>query len=312
MICKIGIGAGLFSGFFLLFYWMGKERIMRYFFSRTMQALDSSVRVRQKERRMGLPEPDRQKNHLSGLEKRLMYSGLSVRLPLLTPEVFIVCDILLCVGIYFLVLLLTGSWGRGLLFIGMAQIVIYFVLNLLTGRNYRKVNDSLMKFLDFLGNYSITAGEVSGVLFQISKYLEEPLKSVLEECYYEAQTTGDTSLALLSMAEKIEHPRFKELVRGMEVSIRYAADFTVLIQSSRKSVREYMSSRQERKAMVKEAFVNMLILLGMSVLILAMVEKLTGSNMQEILLHTVWGRGALGVIGLIFLLLYRQTGKLDK
>lgn len=312
MICKIGIGAGLFSGFFLLFYWMGKERIMRYFFSRTMQALDSSVRVRQKERRKGLPEPDRQKNHLSGLEKRLMYSGLSVRLPLLTPEVFIVCDILLCVGIYFLVLLLTGSWGRGLLFIGMAQIVIYFVLNLLTGRNYRKVNDSLMKFLDFLGNYSITAGEVSGVLFQISKYLEEPLKSVLEECYYEAQTTGDTSLALLSMAEKIEHPRFKELVRGMEVSIRYAADFTVLIQSSRKSVREYMSSRQERKAMVKEAFVNMLILLGMSVLILAMVEKLTGSNMQEILLHTVWGRGALGVIGLIFLLLYRQTGKLDK
>ena len=285
---------------------------MRYFFSRTMQALDSSVRVRQKERRIGLPEPDRQKNRLSGLEKRLMYSGLSVRLPLLTPEVFIVCDILLCVGIYFLILLLTGSWVRGILFIGLAQLVIYLALNLLTGRNYRKVNDSLMKFLDFLGNYSITAGEVSGVLFQISKYLEEPLKSVLEECYYEAQTTGDTSLALLSMAEKIEHPRFKELVRGMEVSIRYAADFTVLIQSSRKSVREYMSSRQERKAMVKEAFVNILILLGMSVLILAMVGKLTGSNMQEILLHTVWGRGALIVIGLILLLLYRQTKKLDK
>lgn len=312
MICKIGICAGLFFGFFLLFYWMGKERIMRYFFSRTMQALDSSVRVRQKERRIGLPEPDRQKNRLSGLEKRLMYSGLSVRLPLLTPEVFIVCDILLCVGIYFLILLLTGSWVRGMLFIGLAQLVIYLALNLLTGRNYRKVNDSLMKFLDFLGNYSITAGEVSGVLFQISKYLEEPLKSVLEECYYEAQTTGDTSLALLSMAEKIEHPRFKELVRGMEVSIRYAADFTVLIQSSRKSVREYMSSRQERKAMVKEAFVNILILLGMSVLILAMVGKLTGSNMQEILLHTVWGRGALIVIGLILLLLYRQTKKLDK
>ena len=178
-------------------------------------------------------------------------------------------------------------------------------------RNYKAVNDNLMKFLDFLGNYSITAGEVTGILNQISKYLDEPLKSVLDECYYEAQISGDTSLALLAMAEKVEHPRFKELVRNMEVSVRYSADFTALVHNSRRAVREHMRTRQERKALVNEALVNMLILAGMSVVILLAVEQLIGVSMRQLMLRTLPGRISLTVIIFIFGLLYLQIRKLD-
>lgn len=179
-------------------------------------------------------------------------------------------------------------------------------------RNYRSVNDNLMKFLDFLGNYSITAGEVTGILNQISRYLEEPLKSVLDECYYEAQTSGDVSLALLSMAEKIEHPRFKELVRNMEISVRYSADFTALVHNSRRALREHMRTRQERKALVNEAMINMLILAGLSAVILIAVEQLIGASMKQILLYSLPGRISLTVIIVIFVLLYRKIRRLDQ
>lgn len=55
---------------------------------------------------------------------------------------------------------------------------------------------------EFLGNYSLTAGEITSVLGQVSKYMEEPLRSAMEECAYEAQITGDHSTALLTMAER--------------------------------------------------------------------------------------------------------------
>lgn len=91
------------------------------------------------------------------------------------------------------------------------------------------------------------------ILGQVSRYVEEPLKGALEECAYEAQTTpGDSSLALLSMAERIEHPKIKELARNLEISIRYMADLTTLVDSSRRSAREYLRMEEERKGMLEE------------------------------------------------------------
>ena len=77
-------------------------------------------------------------------------------------------------------------------------------LSTLRAEELRVTNENLLKCLNFLGNYSLTAGEITMVLGQVSRYVEEPLKGALEECAYEAQTTGDSSLALLSMAERIE------------------------------------------------------------------------------------------------------------
>ena len=98
----------------------------------------------------------------------------------------------------------------------------------------------------------------------------------------------------------------------MEISIRYSADFTSLVRRSRRAVREHMRPRQERKTLVNEALVNMLILAGMSIVILVAVEQLIGTSMQEILFYTWPGRVSVTVILVIFLLLYHQIRNLDK
>ena len=169
----------------------------------------------------------------------------------------------------------------------------------------------MMKFLDFLGNYSITSGEITMVLGQVSPYMGEPLRGVLDACYYEAQTSGDTSIALLAMAEKIQHPKFRELVRNLEISLRYSADLTVLVSQSRRSLREYTRMRQERRALAREAWVNMVILGGMTAVILKAMEALVGIPLAEIMLRTLPGIGALTVIAVILLLFYRQVRMLD-
>ena len=132
-------------------------------------------------------------------------------------------------------------------------------------------------------------------------------KGALEECAYEAQTTGDSSLALLSMAERIEHPKIKELARNLEISIRYMADLTTLVDSSRRSAREYLRMEEERKGMLREAGINMALLLGMSVFALLTVDRLIDVSVWKIVSGTLPGHLAVGVYGLIlFLFLQKQ------
>lgn len=308
---KIVVWLLLFAAFLMVFVWMASESMLRKLMNRTFESMDAAARQRVQENRKLLTMFEDRKGFWYSIERRLMYTGLSGRFRWMTAEIWVLLNLALCAAGYFGVLAISGSFTGALLALAGVQMLRYLAESTLMSRNYKAVNDNLMKFLDFLGNYSITAGEVTGILNQISKYLDEPLKSVLDECYYEAQISGDTSLALLAMAEKVEHPRFKELVRNMEVSVRYSADFTALVHNSRRAVREHMRTRQERKALVNEALVNMLILAGMSVVILLAVEQLIGVSMRQLMLRTLPGRISLTVIIFIFGLLYLQIRKLD-
>ena len=312
MVWKMLIFAELFGAFFLLFWWVRRESIIHNMIHHTYEVLEQAARRREEDSRQGLLLLNRPKGVVYSLEQRLLYSGLSRRFPFLTPEIYMVSNLLIMIGIYFLFTLLGKAWWLGVAAVLLLEGGLYLLQNLLILQNYNAVDQNLLKFLDFLGNYSITSGEVTAVLSQISEYMEEPLKSVLEECYYEAQTSGDTSLALLSMAEKLQHPKFKEIVRNLEISMRYSADFTVLVNQSRKSVREHMRMRQERKSLASEAWVNILILGAMTVVILITVESLIGVPIEEMLFQTWVGRGCVTGIVVILFLFYRQIQKMDQ
>ncbi len=242
------------------------------------------------------------------LERELYYSGVKLRFPKLTAEYWATLNLAMYAGL----MLITSFWGMvwGVIGVAALAMVEWAAFAWMKWLNMKSVNEQLLKFLDFLGNYSITSGEVTGVLFQVSRYMKEPLKSVLEECCYEAQTTGNVSEALLNMGEKVEHPKFRELVGNMEVGIRYCADFGMLISGSKRSVREYLKNSGDRKGMLREAVINMALLLGMSLFILMTVGNLVQASVSELLLLTLPGRIGLGVIAMVGILFLLQLKKI--
>ena len=289
----------LFISFFLLFQEINILHQFSGLMKRTAADLDAASRQRTLENRKQLLELQQKHTILFSLERQLQYSGLKLRFPKLTVEWWIAGNAAASAGLFLLLLLLLGLWPAvlGVLCLAAAEGLL---LQILRSANLRRVNNSLMKLLDFLGNYSVTAAEATSVFSQVSRYMEEPLRSALDACCYEAQTTGDSGLALLSMAEKIEHPKFKELARNMEISIRHCADFSALVKSSRKSLREYLRISQERRSMLREAFVNMALLLGMSVVVLLTVGSLTGISLTELLTGTIPGRVGICILLAIF------------
>ncbi len=298
---KILLLAELGAGFGVLFLWSRRERIPGRLWRRAYGSLEAAAAKRVQDNRRSLQLFRGKRTFWQRMEQRLLYSGLTGRFSFLTPELWILGNLTGGVTVYFLALLLGAAWHRALLAAGGLWLLVHAVLNRRMSRNYNATDENLMKFLDFLGNYSITSGEITAVLGQVSPYVGEPLRGVLDACYYEAQTSGDTGIALLAMAEKLEHPKFRELVRNLEVSLRYSADLKVLVSQSRRSLREYARMRQERKSLIREAWINILILGAMTAVIL-----------KAIMFHTPPGIGCLAVIGGILLLFYRQVRLLNQ
>ena len=295
----------LWSGFSLLYY---QHKILEHtanILKKTRADMDLAARQRGLENRKRLLELQRKHSFWFRLERLLYYSGIRQRFPEVTAEIWVAGD-LAFIGTTVLIAAVFGGLKAALGMLVAVPVTEAVLIRCLCAKNLRAVNDNLMKLLDFLGNYSITAAEVTAVFDQVSRYMENPIRTALEECYTEAQVTGDAGAALLSMAEKVEHPKFQELARNMEISVRYCADFTALVSSSRRSLREHLRISQERKAMLREAVVNMALLLAMSLAVLLTVGHLIGMSFQELVWGTLPGRIGLGALGTIFLLFWVQ------
>lgn len=300
----------LLLGFFLLFH---ETRLLADLYSlleKTRSGMDASARQRTLEERRRLMTLQEEHSFLWYLEKQLRYSGLRQHFPHLTAEWWIVWN-LAAIGMIFALAVIPFGIGAAVIVSFLPVVGEMWILRSLRIRNLKKVNENLLKLLDFLENYSITAGELTGVLGQVGRYMEEPLRSALEICCIEARTTGDTGQALLAMAEYIEHPKFKELARNMEISVRYCTDFSTMVNSSRRSMREYLRMLQERRGMLREAFVNMTILLGMSMAVLAVVGNLVAFPIWTFLWRSLPGHIALGTVLLILGLFAGQVRKIQ-
>lgn len=294
MAGKVILGLELLAAFLGLFWWIRKTSLIHNLWLRARRTLTKKTTLTEK------------------LDSILMYSGLNRRIPFLTTENWILLQLVYAGAVFLIVSIGKLSWWIGGTAIAGFLALQYGVVTMLMAANLKSVEDNLLKFLDFLGNYSITSGEITSILHQISHYLDEPLRSVLEECYYEALTLGDTSAALMSMTRKIQHPKFGEIIRNVEVTMRYSADFTILVNQSRRSVREHMRMRQERKSLAREVWINMMILGAMTVVIFKTVEGLIDVSVGTVLFSTWVGRGCLTGIGFILLLFYRQVRAIDR
>ena len=301
----------LFAAFAGLFFHIGLDDRIERGIKKAKKNMDEHDRRFRSEKRKNLGGDSGRESLLLKIERQLEYSGLGRRFPRLTITGFILAEILLAV-ITFILGSVIGGMIAGLLAAFLMATVQYVIVSVMKAQRFASVNEELPKLLDFLGNYSLTSGDITSVFSQISRYLKEPLRSVMEECEAESKVSGDSRTAIISMAEKIEHPQFKQLARNLEVASRYSADLWSVVSDSRKSLREYLSQNRDRKNLLRESGINMLLLLIMSVVVLAIVNMLIEGGIFGILFHSLPGYISLSGMAIIIVLYFIQAASMSK
>ncbi|MCR5255451.1 MAG: type II secretion system F family protein [Acetatifactor sp.] len=302
----------LFAGCMCLFAAMRKGRFLRRALFATKDVMDKNRKLRLLKNRQRLSAMNKNMSAVQKLDRFLEYSTVRLHLHWLSAEVFLMIN-LSGAAVVFIGGSAMGLNGFALLSVLLILFVAEFCALFAMKENaFKKVDGDMIKLLDFLSNYSLTGGELASILYRVSRYMDEPLKGALEKCFYEANTTGDISLALMGLMDSIEHQKFKELMVNLEAGIRYSADLGKLLKESRRDVREYQSALSERKSLMGEALVELFILVVLSVVILFFSGKIMELSVFEIMFFTTVGRIALGIVFLVFLLYGIEIIKLGK
>lgn len=223
------------------------------------------------------------------LDMLLVYSNIKKWIPFMNTELFIGMTLILSVSAYLLVAKAAGVWIFGILGAGSVCIGIYLLLYFLSGINYQNTEKSLTTFLNLLENYSITSDDLIHILHRTAINMEEPIQSALYECYAEATSTGNTGLAMRNLQKKIEHEKFKELVRNLEICSRYEANYAEIIKDSRSLIQEHSAYSQERKSIINNARIEIMMIVGCCGLVFWMVDDFSSTGILNALLGTTAG-----------------------
>ena len=300
----------VFLVFFLLLGLIRKERLIQKTAGRLSDQLQAHSMERQKQLKR-IQYQDRRTGILK-LEGMLYSSGLQKAVPFMSAELLILFMLLLAgTGYAMASFLKTGLLFKVLaLLLGPALILL--VLHVKALLNYNRIEKNLIAFLNLLDNFSTTEGEITAILYKVSRFLEPPLSTILQECYFQTQITGDTSRALFELQEKASHPKFKEIIRNLEVCSRYDADYASVVSSNRKNIQDYMAYRKKRRSIINVAKTELFLLVLMAVFLLGLINVLLQTNVWEIAFRTAAGRAILGFMVLVLAGFYCSVVLFDR
>lgn len=246
-----------------------------------IRAVETGALLEEQKGFAGFIQKEGQRYTYSGLEDR--FGGLSVTIYLFIKIILSVLIACIAIGGFHSVVM---GLGTGIVF----YILILVLETYLANKNYKAVDDCMAQFLNMLGNFGETEGRITGVMRRVSPYMTEPLRSKLEQCSAMGKLTGDETLALTILANQIEHPRFKEVIRNLINCSEYSADFGKVVEGSKRILSQERKFKRERKVMGREALINMIIVTVMLVATWFLSARLISMSVQELLFGSMLGR----------------------
>ena len=307
IIVKIIIAICMYTGIFGFFWYLRKSKIIEKGLMAVRGSIEDTTAKRQIEAHANLLI--RGQKHKSKLEKIIekpeklyIYSRIGKIVRGLSFEVWVVLIVLTTAGAYFGTVFITKNFITGLMAATGYYVSIKIVEIILARKNFKVIDRSLLEFLNQLGNFSVIQGEITNVLHQTAQYAPPILAEALEECYIEAQTTGNVSVALMGLSEQFEHEKFKEIIINLEVCSRYTANLKVVVNSLRRNLMDAKRASQERRAVADGAIVEMVIMSCMLLVVLVLVDKMIQTSIWEVLFHSIVGYIALVVSAASYLI----------
>ncbi len=222
------------------------------------------------------------------IDRLLERSGLRNIIRVMNAELYILCSAAVYTVALVFIYLATGSL---LIVISMLFVLIalsYIILYVLSGIYYSGLEKELMTFLNLVENFSKTEKDIVQIYKKTLFYVRDPLKTLISDFCSEAESSGNIQMAFDNIIYRVEHVKFREIMRNFQVCSKYEANYDTVVKDIRISMIDYLEIKNERKSIINNARAEIIILIIAAAGIVALFSEIT-SGLSTLLLETFIG-----------------------
>lgn len=253
------------------------------------------------------------KQRLYLIDKMLEYSGFKRKIRYLTAELFLILVLMLSIIAGIFAYMYSEKAVAALSVAGLTFIVAFLVVYIMSGVYYISLEKNIMTFLNLIDNFNKSEDDIVEIIRRTVGYVDNPLKELLRDFCNDAKMLGDTRVAFENLEGKIEHDKCRELIRNIEVCSRYDSDYAEVIHDCRVSMTDYLSIKAERRAIISNGRMEVVILLASAVVIVMLYAGISES-MWSLLTDTFIGNCILMycavvlIVCLVMMVLFDKNG----
>lgn len=222
-------------------------------------------------------------------------SGIRRKIPFLGTEHQVVISAI--AGTVFMVIM-TKLWGllTGLV-CGIAVFFLPFIiLGIMAGKNKKNLEAQIVHFLNLIENYTKTEDNIITIFGKVYPYVSEPLSSALKDCYANANSTGDISMAFRALDARLGYEKFGSILRNLELCSKYEANYQVVVATSRDIMINHIKSEKKVKGIIEDAVIDLGVMLAAMFVLYNVIDSFVPGSLTELLLS-----GNMGIVILLYL-----------
>lgn len=230
--------------------------------------------------------------------RKISMSGIIGKIPGFSESAFLVV-----LGIVSFVLLLglsfKFSFVAGIAITIIFNVLTFYLLSIAAYSRAIAVEDQMLDFVNLIASTSRQYSNIIDIFGVTYEKFRNPLRQALEECYVEAKQTNNLEQSLFHLKEKFDSTQFEFIIDNLLLCSKENGQYFDVATDLSKISNVYFSSFQKKKQILRQAKINLTVMLIISIGIVIMMGQFLGGGVRELV-----GSQAGIIITSLILLLY--------
>lgn len=244
---------------------------------------ESYTKRKNKREQLQLEEGNTKDNSIiHSIDLLIERSHIKEKIPIINTELYIATNIILSVSAFIIGDMIFKNIILALISGMITLLTIYSIFYIMSGINYNKIDSDVLTFINIMENYSGSNDDIETIIEKTYPYLNYPLKQYLEEFCNEVKRTGDLTVSFRNLEYKIENKKVRDIISNIEICSRHEANYQEIIRDSRENIVDYLKSKQQRKALINNGRMEILISLGMCIVMVVSFNSIVPHLLQTL------------------------------
>lgn len=165
-----------------------------------------------------------------------------------------------------------------------------------------KIEEQMLPFMNLVENFSKTDDDIINVFDRANQYMTEPLRKEVNDFVMDARLYADVDASFTRLIKRMKGTKLSEVFDNLWLCSKHNSNYEEVIKDIKRSIKEYLRSKEIRKAILNSAKVDVTALFIAGIIIINILEDFLTGNVWETLISSYVGIGIIIYCAVIMLI----------